>query len=53
MDNQSNVWGWVIGVIVVVVVIAGVWWWMSAGITRAPQQTGTSNTGGQLTGTVE
>lgn len=53
MDTQSNVWGWVVGIIVVVVIVGGVWWWMSSSNTPAPQQTGNSNTEGQLTGTVE
>ncbi len=53
MNNQTNVWAWVIGIIVVVVLIGGIWWWMSAGTTAPAPQTNSSDTGGQLTGTVE
>jgi uncharacterized surface protein with fasciclin (FAS1) repeats len=30
MDNQSNIFGWVVGAIVVVLIIAGIWWFVQA-----------------------
>lgn len=52
MNNQSSVFGWVVGIIVVLLIIAGIWWFVQANpgtnengtATTTPQ--GTTTTGG-------
>ena len=41
MDNQNNVFGWVVGVIIIVLIIAGIWWWASANPTAYDMATTT------------
>lgn len=31
MNNQSNVFGWVVGIIIVLLIILGIWWFASSG----------------------
>ena len=44
MDDTTNVWGWVLGIIVVLLVLAGIWWVASSSYTPSIPNTGTATT---------
>jgi hypothetical protein len=50
MNQNTNMWGWVIGIVVAIIVIGGIWWAVSA--NNGPgTTTDTSAAGTQLEGT--
>lgn len=42
MENSSNVWAWVGGIIVLIIVVGGLWWWSTSSSSQNPTPSTTS-----------
>lgn len=52
-NNQSNVFGWVVGIIVVVLIVLGLWWFLQSGQQAAPAENGNATTTTQVATTTQ